>query len=576
MNRCGSLAVNCAVLRPRFFGIFHSVAYRHTVINDYGSVLPHRNRFCELFSHQGSIHCSACQTGKILSNQALLATGFSRWQFGLRTFSLSSSRCAGLGDKESGEEDVQGSEELDDEFLNDRKYAELFTETYLLPISGNRIYAIQPNLKFLPKATKITSVDLQLAELCSLVETLPKWTVVEREVYSLKAMDKRFVFGKGNLAEIGQKIRRLPGVTGVVLGLNMLNGLQLANLQDNWGVAVYDRYTLVLQIFKIRARTKEAKLQLALAEIPYYRSRLTGMHSGSLERQRGGMNFVGGSGERYFEVRQRLLQEREQKIRTELQKLRSQRSVLRGNRKRNDFPIVAVVGYTNAGKTSLIKSLTGDSSMEPRDQLFATLDVTVHAGDLPNRMKVMFIDTVGFISDIPTSLVESFSATLEDIVNADLLVHIRDVSHPDSAAQKIIVLRTLRELHLPPSLLENMIEVCNKTDLLDSGSLDELKRDGQCFAVSVKKGSGLLELRHRIQELILSTTGRVTKRLKIPTSGPHLAWLYKEATVESTRCDESDPEKLLVDVVMTDASYSRFLSRFGRKKIQNTGAPFSD
>lgn len=457
------------------------------------------------------------------------------------------------------------SEELDDEFLHDQKYAELFMETYLLPVDGHRVFAIQPSLKSVPKAAKLTTVDLQLAELCALVETLPNWSVVEKEIFSLKAIDKKFVFGKGNFAGIGEKIRNMPGVTAVALGLNMLNSIQLAQLQNSWGVAVYDRYTLVLQIFKTRAKTKEAKLQLALAEIPYYRSRLHGMHSGTLERQKGGMKFVGGSGETYLEIRQRLLQEREQKLRKELAKLRSQRDLLRANRKRNEYPVIAVVGYTNAGKTSLIKALTGDQSMEPRDQLFATLDVTIHAGNLPNRMKVMFVDTVGFISDIPTTLVESFSATLEDIVNADLLIHIRDIAHPDASAQKVNVIQTLQSLQLPPVLLENMIEVCNKADLLDSRLLNDLKLEDGSLALSVKEGFGLSELRNRIQDSICKSTGRIKKHFRIPANGQHLAWLYKEATVENTRSDENDPEKLLVDVIMTEAALAKFMARFGRK-----------
>lgn len=469
------------------------------------------------------------------------------------------------------------NEELDDEFLHDQKYAELFMETYLLPVDGHRVFAIQPNLKSVPKAAQMTTVDLKLAELCALVETLPKWSVIEKEIYSLKVLDKKFVFGKGNFQGIGEKIRKLPGVTAVTLGLNMLNSTQLAQLQNSWGVAVYDRYTLVLQIFKTRAKTKEAKLQLALAEIPYYRSRLHGMHSGTLDRQKGGMKFVGGSGETFLEIRHRLLQEREQKLRKELAKLRSQRDLLRANRKRNEFPVVAVVGYTNAGKTSLIKALTGDQSMEPRDQLFATLDVTVHAGNLPNRMKVMFVDTVGFISDIPTTLVESFSATLEDIVNADLLIHIRDIAHPDTSAQKANVIQTLRSLQPPPFLLENMIEVCNKADLLDSRLLSDLKleEDGS-LALSVKEGFGLSELQNRIQDFLCKSTGRIKKHFRIPANGQHLAWLYKEATVENTRSDENDPEKLLVDVIMTEAALAKFMARFGRKNSTGSVAPSYD
>ncbi|CAJ0945993.1 unnamed protein product [Ranitomeya imitator] len=173
------------------------------------------------------------------------------------------------------------------------------------------------------------------------------------------------------------------------------------------------------------------------------------------------------TGETFIEVQQRLLKEREMRIKKALDKLRSKRKLLRTQRRRREFPIISVMGYTNSGKTTLIQALTGDTNLHPRNQLFATLDVTAHGGLLPCRMPVIYVDTIGFLSQLPHNLIESFSATLEDVIHSDLLIHVRDISHPEADNQKKSVLSVLQNLKVPQKLLETMIEVHNKIDLVE-------------------------------------------------------------------------------------------------------------
>lgn len=481
--------------------------------------------------------------------------------------SFTTSLAANSHSKDTGNEIM----EVDESLLSDKKYGELYTSSYLLPSGGHRVFVLQPDVKWGPKKASLTTAELQLSEACALVESLPKWTVVEKVIYTLKNPDKKYLYGKGNFAEITQRIKRARAITAVFVSIDMLSSVQLATMQRKWKVPVYDRYTMVLQIFKVRACTKEAKLQVALAEIPFYRSRLRGMHDHSLDKQGGGLATLGGAGQTFFEQRQRLLQEKELKIRKALAEIKSQRELLRKGRRKLEFPVIAVVGYTNAGKTSLIKAMTGDEDMQPRDQLFATLDVTAHAGTLPSLMKVIYIDTVGFISDIPTSLIDAFIATLEDVLNADVIVHVRDISHPDTSAQKVNVLHTLQELELPKHLLASIIEVCNKADLLSSTDKLADEDDSQCLKISATTGVGLQTLAARVEETIMDHTDRSLRHLRIPSSGQHLSWLYKEATVRSVKSDDNDTESLLVETVMTQAAYAKFLCRFGqpKKRTQN-------
>ncbi|KAG8225693.1 hypothetical protein J437_LFUL001726, partial [Ladona fulva] len=293
------------------------------------------------------------------------------------------------------------------------KYEELAKRYFSSPEAGHQVFVVQPYIKWGAKKKKITTPDLQLGEAVALVESLHRWKVVDKMKVPLQSFEKKTLFGTGSLQQLTEKIKQNPFVTAVFVSVELLKGFQHRELEEVFGVPVYDRYTIVMQIFRERAVTKEAKLQVAMAEIPYLWSKIQNVNEGESSRQ-----GYGGPGESYVEIRRRILANREHKLKAALEKLRGQRELLRSNRRKHDFPAVAVVGYTNAGKTSLIKALTGEEALEPKDQLFATLDVTTHGGTLPSRLKVIYIDTVGFMSDIPTHLIESFNVTLEDALLA--------------------------------------------------------------------------------------------------------------------------------------------------------------
>ncbi|XP_039371545.1 putative GTP-binding protein 6 isoform X2 [Mauremys reevesii] len=381
------------------------------------------------------------------------------------------------------------------------------------PPGAQRLLVVHPAVKWGAKKPQLTTAELQMAEAVALINTLHNWTVLDKIILSTKTPDKKFIFGKGNFQILTEKIKGLPHITAVFLNIERLSPLTKKELEDAWGVTVFDRYTVVLHIFRCNARTKEAKLQIALAEIPLLRTNLKNEMS-QLDQQRGGSRYIMGSGETFMEMQYRLLKEKELKIRNALEKLRRKRSVLRTQRERR--------------KTTLIKALTGDEGLQPQDQLFATLDITAHAGYLPSHLAVIYVDTIGFLSELPHDLIESFSATLEDVAYSDLIVHVRDISHPETVLQKASVLSVLKNLNLPSHLLDSVVEVHNKVDLIERYQSLETN----AIAVSALLGYGLEELKEEIERIVLKTTGKKILTIKVNLAGPQLSWLYKEATVQ--------------------------------------------
>ncbi|XP_072705677.1 putative GTP-binding protein 6 isoform X2 [Ciconia boyciana] len=401
----------------------------------------------------------------------------------------------------------------------------------------------------------------RIAEAIALVDTLQNWTVLDKIIIPTKNPDKKFIFGKGNFQVLTEKIKKLPHVTAVFLNVERISSLTKKELEDAWGVKVFDRYTVVLHIFRCNARTKEAKLQIALAEIPLLRSNLKNEVS-QLDQQRGGSRYIMGSGETFMETQNRMLKEKELKIRNALEKLRRKRSLLRTQRKKREFPIISVMGYTNCGKTTLIKALTGEAGLQPRDQLFATLDITAHAGYLPSHMAVIYVDTIGFLTDLPHNLVESFSATLEEVAYSDLIVHVRDITHPETILQKATVLSVLKNLNLPSHLLDSMVEVHNKVDLIERYKPTE----ENALAISALHGHGLEELKEEIEKKILTATGKKILTVNVNLEGPQLSWLYKEATVQEVEVKPEDGTAR-VKVIIGNSAFGRYKNLFPNSKI---------
>jgi GTP-binding protein HflX len=314
-----------------------------------------------------------------------------------------------------------------------------------------------------------------------------------------------------------------------------LSPVQQRNLEKAWGAKVVDRTGLILEIFGRRARTREGALQVELAHLTYQKSRLvrTWTH---LERQRGGFGFLGGPGETQIESDRRMIEERIARIEAELEKVKRTRKLHRDSRKRVPYPIVALVGYTNAGKSTLFNRMSRASVLSA-DMLFATLDPTLRAVELPQGLRVILSDTVGFISDLPTMLVAAFRATLEEVIEADLILHVRDVSHADAEAQSLDVEQVLRQLGIAPDDGARLVEVWNKIDRLDRDAVIRLRNraerqpvERRPVLVSALSGEGIDLLVTEIEARL--ATRRVTLDLVIDSAdGAGVSWLHRHTEV---------------------------------------------
>lgn len=508
--------------------------------------------WCSLGSCSRTLHSSSFTAGVLTT--PLLLRGQTRALF-LSAITLKSTddfRGRLLHSEEVGEEE---------DFIEDSEVEELFQEQVPQGIGEgqHRVFIVHPDVKWGSRKQYLTTAELMVAEAEGLVNTLENWRVVDKIILSTKTPEKKKIFGKGNFQTLTEKIRQTAGITAVFVNVERLSALSEREFEEAWGVKVLDRYSVVLHIFRCNAKTKEAKLQISLAEIPLLRSRLKN-EMANLDQQGGGSRYIGGSGETLMEVQVRLLKEREMKIRSALEKLRRKRHLLRSQRKHKEFPVVSVLGYTNCGKTTLIKALTGDSGLQPRNQLFATLDVTVHAGQLPSRMTVLYVDTIGFLSQLPHQLIDSFSATLEDLKHSDLLIHVRDISHPERVNQKANVLDVLKNLQIPDRLIKSMIEVHNKIDLVDNYEYTESK----ALPISALKERGLSELKNVVEKELLTATGKHILNLKVDLSTPQLSWLYKEATVQDVQVI-ADEGSAVVKVIISTAAYGRYKKLFADK-----------
>ncbi|MEQ9813195.1 MAG: GTPase HflX [Azospirillaceae bacterium] len=392
------------------------------------------------------------------------------------------------------------------------------------------------------------SPEACLDEAVGLAHAIRLDVVLSRLVRVAKAQPATLI-GGGAIEELAEAAR--DGAADIVVVDAALTPVQQRNLETRLDRKVIDRTGLILEIFGERARTREGVLQVDLAHLTYQRSRLVRSWT-HLERQRGGAGFLGGPGERQIEIDRRLIDEKITRLKKDLEQVRRTRGLHRGARERVPYPVVALVGYTNAGKSTLFNRLT-ESQVVAKDLLFATLDPTMRQLDLGDGLKVILSDTVGFISDLPTQLVAAFRATLEEVDAADLILHVRDIAHEDTAAQRTDVAAVLGEMGIDVNTDERILEVLNKVDLLadDDPRRHEAGREG-AFAISALTGEGVKALLEEIHRRLSRLRETVEVSVDI-TDGSTIAWLHERGQVIE-RNDDGDHAHMRVALAPADVA----------------------
>jgi GTPase len=420
---------------------------------------------------------------------------------------------------------------------------------------GARTYIVYPEL---PRTS--IAIDARLEEARGLALAIGL-EVVQAKHYRVRSPKASILLGGGQVDEITSYIKDNE-IELFIVDTN-LTAIQQRNLETATGVKTIDRTGLILEIFGERAATAEGRLQVELAHLDYQSGRLVRSWT-HLERQRGGFGFLGGPGETQIEADRRMIRDRMAKLRRELEEVKRTRGLHRARRERAPWPVIALVGYTNAGKSTLFNLLT-HSDVVAQDMLFATLDPTMREIQLPGVDKAILSDTVGFVSDLPTQLVAAFRATLEEVISADIIVHVRDIAHEASEAQSRDVITLLSDLGVNTEDQEPkpMIEIWNKIDLLSQDRFDELSeiasRQSDVIMLSAQCGQGIEQLSALLSNTIAK--GRETRTLTISNdNGAAIAWLHNKGNIKK---NSNEGDQVTITVSLSQQNWGRFTKTFG-------------